>query len=102
MKSAPPKQVEQPIANADPRNIAFKPSSNPDPLRRVAKPGRRQRPGAPELAPTQMPSMRMPSPAAMPSGRFHDSITSDVWNFSPANPAREPAAVKTIVNPATK
>ena len=102
MNSAPPKQVEHPTANAEPRNIIFTASSHRFPVPSVRRSGSRQTAGAPVLAAIQTPTSRMPIPAAIDNGRFQDSINPDACRRSPASPASAPLAVKTIVNPAMK
>jgi len=74
IKSVPPKHVEQPTAKADPIEITLSESSHLLCVPSVVMRGKRQSSGAPELAPTQIPRIRMPAPAAMANGRFQCSI----------------------------
>src|SRR5206468_4141747 len=81
MKSAPPKQVEQPTANAEPMNIILSVSTHPTGGRRDRKYGRRQTPDASELTAIPTPSSKMPAPAAMLSGRLQCSMIPELSSF---------------------
>ena len=102
MKSAPPKHVEHPTANADPMNITLRVSSDRDSARLKSSNGRRQTPDASDLIATRSPINRMPMPAAMLSGRLHASMIPELSSRWPVSPASDPTAVKTMVNPAMK
>src|SRR5207247_4365168 len=102
MKSEPLKQVEHHTANADPMNITLTGSSHLECVRPTPNNGRRHSPDVSDLTATPIPRRRMPTPAAMPRGRFQCSMMPELSSFWPASPASEPVAVNTTVKPAMK